>query len=193
MVDTGKVFRRYGPQDHEGFLRSLEDLAFQDPNWLFVRADDPKPWQGDVVPELEVAYTNQAGGTEQYVGPAMLLSNGCDMVPGQDPLTAAAPVFNLDEYMDWRDAEDPDSILGNLRRNRLTEVFYLPEFGDHPEQCVSFTLAGAISTHRVTGLYDDEETMDDVLRLSDSGWYLLTGKLAHHYVRSEDREDFPRV
>lgn len=192
MVDTEKVFKRYGPQDHGGFLRSLENLDFQDPDWLFMRADDPKPWQGDVVPELEVPYTNRDGGTEQYVGPAMLLSNGCDMVPGQDPLAVAAPVFELDEYMEWLDAADPDSILGNLRRNRLTEVIFLPGFGDHPDQCVNFTFAGAVSTHRIADLYDEGFT-DEVLRFSDSGWYLLTGKLAHHYVRSEDRDDFPRM
>jgi len=56
---------------------------------------------------------------------------------------------------------------------------------------VNFSFCGSVSTVRIACAYEDTDPAD-ILRLSDNGWYFLTGKLAHHFVREEDSNDFPR-
>lgn len=56
---------------------------------------------------------------------------------------------------------------------------------------MNFSFCGSVSTVRIACAYEDTDPAD-ILRLSDNGWYFLTGKLAHHFVREEDSNDFPR-
>lgn len=195
MTDLERVFDAYGPQDHEDFLDSLRGLNFQDPDWMYMPVDgDPEPWQGDVLPRAEIHFTSRDGEAARYTGKAMVLSHGCDVVPDQDPAATLAPVWSVPEYLDNLDLDEEqrETRRAYLVRNRLTNLLFLPSpRGDGPNRVVNFSYGSPVSTTRIVSIYDDLDA-GDLLRLSDRGWYLLTGKLAHHFVREEESDDFPR-
>jgi hypothetical protein len=189
MDDVEVVFHSYGPLDHETFKRSLRDLDFQDPNWLYQPVASEEPWQGDVFPSGEVGQLVESGQVGVVEAPVMLLSHGCDAVPGQEEFATLAPVWPLSEL--GLSGAWTDQRLNDLRSNRFTNLFYLPACGDLPESFVDFLQAGAVSTDYLARLAR-ETPLQSKLRLREGGWYLLTGKLAHHVARVEDPGDYPR-
>lgn len=186
-MDLSRLFTVYRPFDHEEFLRSLKQLRFQDSDWLFEGTPRGEALQGDVLAEVEIAFTNADGGADLYVGSAMLLGNSCDAVPEQDPVVAVAPVLHLEQFVEQHaDRKDAEGLVDLLRRNRLTSRFYLPAIGSYGERFVDFAFTAPISTQRLNRLYIEQR--EEGLRLSERGWWLLTGKLAHHFSRGSREE-----
>lgn len=58
-----------------------------------------------------------------------------------------------------------------------------PATAEYPERYADFTFLSAVSTRRIQELYASDK--QGILRLTEPGWYLLTGKLAHHFARGE--------
>jgi hypothetical protein len=182
-VEFQELFTVYRPFNHAAFLRELERLAFQEAKWLYASGEmDRAPLQGDIFPEIELQFTNSDGGPETYIGPAMLVANSCDAVPEQDLVAAMAPVQEVTDYLEGiQDQSDWKGRVDTLRRNRFTSRFYLPAVGTFPERYVDFAFTAAVSTRRIRTKFEAQQS--EILRLSERGWYLLTGKLAHHFAR----------
>jgi hypothetical protein len=184
-VDLPSLFTVYQPFNHPEFLQHLKDLRFQDPKWLYdSRRQTAEPLQGDIFPRVELHFTDRGGAAAAYHGAAMLVANSCDTVPEQDPAAAMAPVQNLDRVSaELDDQPDRESRIQIIRANRRTSRFYLPATAEYPERYADFTFLSAVSTRRIQELYASGK--QGILRLTEPGWYLLTGKLAHHFARGE--------
>ena len=164
----------------------IKGRRFADPKWLYMRIAQRDPWQGDVVPHAELHFTTQDATAVRLDGPAMLLSHGCDTVPDQDPVAVMAPVFDVSSF----EEEQPDRDAA-LKNNQLSGMFYLPPVEDLPARYVDFNFACSISTVRIQQIFADSDPKLRT-RLSMRGWWLFTGKLAHHLARQENPTDYPR-
>lgn len=199
-VDPQQLIETYEPLSTDAMRKALRQRgvghAIPDAKWLYMETADPLPWQGDVIPSAEVHATNRDGEPVTMAGPAMLLSHGCDTVPQQKPVAVMAPVFELNAYKESlraarRNASDIEGRVENLKRNFLVSTFYLPAWGSLPERYVDFGFAMSVSTERVQRLFEVAD-LARRSRLSRSGWYLFTAKVAHHFARQEDPADYPR-
>jgi hypothetical protein len=179
-VELPNIFTPIRLFSHPEFLQGLRDLAFQDPNWLYTNGlPDEEPLQGDVFPEARLYFTGPDGEPVEYIGSAMLVANSCDAVPAQDPVAAMAPVVPLELFERERGAGDAET----LRRNRFSSRMYLPAQGEKPELYVDFRYTAAVSTARIREMFKAAGGRGGIVRLSESGWYLLTGKIAYSFAR----------
>jgi hypothetical protein len=191
-LDLGIIIAEYRPFSPEEFAKSVRKRQFAQPKWLYSDLSrDPEPWQGDILPDMELAFIDANGEVLVYEGWAMVLSHGCDTVPGRDEVATLAPVFALEQYLARVPAEEQRQRAVNVRGNILSNVLYLPQYGPIPESCVDFSFASAVSTRRIERACK-EASSGQRLRLSSEGWYLLTAKLAHHCARAERASDYPR-
>lgn len=188
-VDLERLLEVYEPLSHEEMVRWLRHRRFADPKWLYMEIKDPSPWQGDVIPAAELHFTTREGTAYRIVGPAILLSHGCDAVPEQDPVAVMAPVFEVAEFA----ANDPnrDSLQQNLKANRFPGMFFLPAVGNLPDRYANFNYAAAVSTGRIHHLFASSDPAERT-RFSKRGWWFFTAKLAHNLARQEDPADYPR-
>lgn len=179
---------RYAPYqyfNHDAFLKSLRNLDFGNPKWMYdATSRDDAPLQGDILPAVELHWTDSNGEALQWIGPAMLLSNSCDLVPEQDPAAAMAPVFPIDEFVDRFAPPQRERERSAIQTNQHTSRMYLPGASFLSESYVDFAWSSAVSTQRIATLFTSAGRKN-ILRLTEAAWYLLTGKLAHHYVREQ--------
>ena len=175
-------------------MAGLRDLQFQDPNWLYEAShSEPLVFQGDIFENASVAYLDRTENAHIIDGPAMILSHGCDAVPGQSQLVTLAPIFDLDRFGQEVGGEDGgESRVETLRGNRFTGLMYLPAVLDREERYVDFHYAASVSVHLVEQ-WNERAVTDGFLRLTRRGWLLMTGKLAHHFARLERIDDYART
>lgn len=188
-MDPERLIGDYEPLTLDDVLWGITKGRFKHPKWIYMKVGDPTPWQGDVIPSAELHYTDRNGAASRYVGPAMLLSHGCDAVPEQDPVAVMAPVLSLAELAEGK--HDQASYQAAARGNRLSAIFYLPGQRHIPDRYVDFGQSSAVSTVRLQELFRDA-AVEERTRLSMPGWWLLTGKLAYHVARKENPFDYPR-
>ena len=192
ILDLGLVIAEYRPFNPDEFTKSVRKKEFTNPKWLYDSANRKhEPWQGDILPDMELAYIGADGQVFVYEGAVMLLSHGCDTVVGRDDYALAAPVVAFREYVERVPEDERGDRANNVQSNSFSNVLYLPAYGELPESCVDFAFASAVSTQRVQAACEDTEWAHR-LRLSSGGWYLLTAKLAHHFARVERASDYPR-
>ena len=191
QIDLDDAVVYYRPLAPAEVIEAIRGLNFQDPRWLFGDVEDLAPYQGDIVPEGDICWLASDGAPVVYHGPVMLLSHGCDAVEGRDPVATLAPVLDLGEYLSRLPAGQRPSQYDVISKNRVTNIFYLPEYGAHPQRIVHFSYASAVPTEVIDRLFRETDTSQR-LRLSHGGWYLLTCKLTHHVARLERAEDYPR-
>jgi hypothetical protein len=199
-TDLQRLIESYEPLSTEAMKSALRRRgvgnAVPEAKWLYMETVDPLPWQGDVIPHAELHLTNKHGESVSIVGPAMLLSHGCDTVPAQKPVAVMAPVFDLLDYekelrREGKSRSEITDRMQNVQRNLLVSTFYLPALGNLPRRYVDFGFAMSISTERVQELFKAAD-LAHRSRLSREGWYLFTAKLAHHFARQENPADYPR-
>jgi hypothetical protein len=183
------------PLDDETFKREAKRLstAAQNGRWLYmeVQENQREPWQGDVCPELRLAFIAEDGQIEEFLGTAILLSTTCDAVPGQDPYAVFAPVFTVDEFAQALKPEQRASRLHALKGGHYARYMYLPAEGEFPESYVDFSQAASVSTRYAERVFR-AAPLSKRLRLSRLGWYFFNYKLGYYYSRAEDEGEIPR-
>lgn len=191
-LDLGLVIAEYRPFNPEDFAKAVQRKDFARPKWLYDSLNrEPEPWQGDILPDMELAFIDADGQDFIYEGTVMLLSHGCDTVAGRDEFALLAPVVTLSSYSERVPEDERTDREAKVRYNTLSNTFYLPAYGTFPESCVDFAFASAVSTDRIQRACNDTDWARR-LRLTSDGWYLLTAKLAHHFARVERPGDYPR-
>ena len=194
-ADPKLTLASYRPLSPTATIASVRAAEFQNPKWLYATSVTPDIWQGDVLPEVHLAWIDAAGGVQVYEGPAIVLSHGCDTVADRDLMATLAPAFALSDYIaecsGLADAGDAAVREQAIRSNRVTSNFFLPAVGASPDRVVDFSWACSVSNRYLDAIAS--RSPNEKLRLTRSGWYLFTAKFAHHVAHEEALGDYPRV
>ncbi len=127
----------------------------------------------------------------------IVLSNTCDIAPENKrnfPSNIVyAPIIKLDDYVNIilsgtsKTKEQIESHLSSIRKQRITQIFYLPQYGDKLVESIVF----------LDKLYNLPISMIDrgklrdtrLFSLSNYGIYLFLYKISIHFTRIQDRVD----
>jgi len=170
------------------FLRHAEDY----PHYTDKLRDEPLIFQGDGLQGLLIVNLPDTA-TKQGLG--IVLSNSCDINPSNkrmfDASLCYAPIFSLPAYLEALRSQFPKERVAShereLRRQSITQIFFLPKGGKLANDAIVF-LDRIISTANQT--IDRSELSDKRLfTLSDFGAWLFTLKLSIHFCRIRDKVD----
>lgn len=170
------------------FLRHSENRLFYT-DALRLR---PFVFQGDGLQNLLVI---NLPDTATKRGTGIVLSNSCDINPSNERLFQAsicyAPIFSLPAYLDALRKHFPEERVAShereLRRQSVTQIFFLPQGGKLANDAIVF-LDRIISIANDT---IDRNNLSDrrLFTLSDFGAWLFTLKLSIHFCRIRDKVD----
>ena len=154
--------------------------------------NDPSIYQGDGLRNL--LYVNLPNlDAKPLLG--MIFSNTCDISEENkrlfDSRLAFAPIFNLDKYRkaliekyvdsNVKSIESIDSHITDIKRQNISQIFYLPKSGDLDSD--SFVFLDRIN-NLLSNYFDSEEIKNNrVFSLSDYGFYIFLFKLSVHFTR----------
>ncbi len=149
-------------------------------------------YQGDGLTDMLVV---NLPNTEVKPAPSIILSNTCDIdthnVRSFPSQIVYAPIFNLKKYKDsllkhsTKSKEQIDSHIGSIKRQEITQIFYLPEFGSSfKESLVFLDRVNNVANNTV-----ERETIQKtrIFTLSDYGAYLFLLKVSIHFTRIQDK------
>ena len=198
--DRKAEFRRtvdlYRPFSHVDFLTSLRGLnaSAQDANWLYAPTSDTSPWQGDIAADVSLIYADPDGQTATLdVGPAMLLSPGCDTEPGRVQYVSMAPVAPLTSLVPSGSPPSvSDPTTSKIRSNQVSTLLYLPGVSWLPDSFVDFERVCPVPQRIARSRFASLDSNAARIRLSDVGWRFVMAKYWYHTARDENRIDFPR-
>ncbi len=141
--------------------------------------------QGDVLNDAPVP----AWDGENLVlapGPAVVLSNSCDINQDKDRYATVVPVVRLDDFIaDWAKYRGSQEGLAehieNVRGNKATQLFFLPGRKGIPDSVALLVRAASIPIEML-------RPNGKVFELSQLGHYLFMTKLAWHLCRPEAQD-----
>jgi hypothetical protein len=129
-------------------------------------------------------------------GPVMVLSNTCDTSfqnnRSYSPTVIYCPVVKLEKHLEiLREAGVTEEKLElrseQIRKQRLSDIFYLPKFGHLPEDCIA--LLSHINSCDISYLTPDSVIEKRLFALSNYGLYLFLFKLSIHLTRIREQID----
>ncbi len=170
------------------FLRHAENH----PHYTDELRDEPFIFQGDGLEGLLIV---NLPDTATKQGAGIVLSNSCDINPSNERLFEAslcyAPIFSLPAYLDALRRQFAEERVASherdLRRQSITQIFFLPKGGKLANDAIVF-LDRIISIANQT---IDRSDLSDrrLFTLSDFGAWLFTLKLSIHFCRIRDKVD----
>lgn len=129
--------------------------------------------------------------------PGMVLSNTCDIDQSNKRNFPAqivyAPIISFAKYSEtlFRDLQKPKehirSHLNSVKKQHITQIFYLPSFSNVLEESVVFL----DRVFNIGNDYVNRTALKDsrIFTLSDYGNYLFLFKLSLHFTRIQDKVD----
>ena len=126
------------PELQENLFKTVqENFPFStDPNLIYSRIPEiDYYYQGDCIVDIPFSSFNKGIFETAYLY-GIIASNTCDISPDNDrldiPNIQFASVFSLSEYIETLRSKNInqqriDSFIDNLRGNRISNLFYLPE------------------------------------------------------------------
>ena len=186
------------------FLSQGSEKAFVDEVRNFLRQSENRPFytealrlrpfvfQGDGLQNLLII---NLPDTATKRGMGIVLSNSCDINASNERLFQAsfcyAPIFSLPAYLGALRKQFPEERVAShereLRRQSVTQIFFLPQGGKLANDAIVF-LDRIISIANDT---IDRNNLSDrrLFTLSDFGAWLFTLKLSIHFCRIRDKVD----
>ena len=177
-------------QELFGNLKSFPDNIDQRIYTDYLKSS-PVIYQGDGLNDLLIV---DLPNTEIKQRPAMVLSNTCDIDPSNKrPYPSQivyAPIIKLDKYIDLittksnLDKNQIKTHLSTIRKQRYTQIFYLPLLDNVIEESIVFL----DRIYNVSNDFVDRDTLSKIrlFSLSDYGNYLFLFKLSLHFMRIQD-------
>lgn len=141
-------------------------------------------WRGLIVLRFETGERRPITG--------LVLSNSCDMSPANPrPLptnVVFAPLVALDRYVDrlrgaGQTEEQVTSVLDAIRKQEVTDLFYLPGLPYGPPESVAFL--DDVHSHPAADFFG--ATRSRVFRLSMPFFWVLLLKLSIHFCRFNEK------
>lgn len=190
------------PELQENLFETVqENFPFStDPNLIYSRIHDVNYYyQGDCVVDIPFACFNKGNFETAYLK-GIIASNTCDISPDNDrldvPNVQFASIFSLSEYVEILKAKEIsrqriDSFIDNLKGNRISNLFYLPEKKNGEdtvleESFIRFDLNVTLPISIFNGnTYNNSYVPegDRLISFSNYGFYLFLIKLSVHYCR----------
>lgn len=130
----------------------------------------------------------------------MILSNTCDidisnirMIPSRVIYT---PIIKLESYKQLliKSRKNESSIrshLDDIRKQRISHIFYLPAGGSLKEE--AFSLFDLISTYPADLIKKEDIPKRRIFTLSDYGFYLFLFKISIHFTRIREGVDRSQI
>ena len=120
----------------------------------------------------------------------MILNNTCDLPKGRIDFVTAAPVVDFQAYLEFeksrRTSESLEGYASSIRKNDVTELFYLPKLiGFDEGALVLLHLLCSVST---TIYQQALQTGQRVASFTQTGFYFLLIKLTTHIARPESTD-----
>jgi len=192
------------PEGQENLFKDItENFPYsKNPNTLYLRHDDQeKYYQGDGIIDIPFANLNlEEKMFDTQFFKAVVLSNSCDINPEHErldiPFILFAAIIPLSEYLGELESNEIDknridSFVNNLKNNKISNLFYLPElkYNDEvilEESFVRFDFnVSHISSFILSEKYDKRYIPDGdrIFTFSDYGFYLFLFKISIHFTR----------
>jgi hypothetical protein len=186
-------FARYAkiiPSEHVPALKrglaQIPDFA-----WLITK---PHPeierLQGDVLRDFPTVYLDDTGASRSRRFVVMLLNNTCDLPDDRIDFVTVAPLVDFSAFVESqkekRSAASLHDFAAAIRRNEVTELFYLPPVAGFPAGAlVLLHLACSVSSKLYRQVLSSGSR---IASFTQTGFYYLLIKLTNHIARAESRE-----
>lgn len=173
----------------EPLSRSLRKIP--DFSWLLA---DPHPTeprlQGDLLKDFPTVILDEQCSARTADFTVMILNNTCDLPDDRLDAITAVPIVDFEQFLRAESGERSEASLQNyassIRKNEITELFYLPPFLGFPSGGLALLhLACSVSNalyHRA--LQEGRR----VASFTQVGFYFLLIKLTNHIARPETNE-----
>jgi hypothetical protein len=156
--------------------------------------DEKTVYQGDGIKDLLVI---NLPDTKIKEASAVVLSNTCDIDINngrfQKSRICYSPIVNLGKYRNallrnkYKDSVSVDSHINSIRKQQITQLFYLPSFGNELEE--SFVFFDRICTLSNDSVDRNNLSNQRIFTLSNYGIWLFLLKLSIHFTRITDNVD----
>ena len=192
------------PDLQEDLFKKIHDYfpLSNNPDIVYFRLNDTKClYQGDGMIDIPFSKLDieKKGYITEYLNGA-LLSNTCDLINEYDRLennhALYAAILPLEEYINKLKSRkiSPDrirSFLNDLKKNKITNLFYLPELKNKEEIIIKESFirldycTSLPSEFIYSGKYDFsyQSIGDRLYSFSNYGFYLFLFKLSVHFCR----------
>jgi len=148
--------------------------------------------QGDGIEELTVCHLSTRSF---YDAPCVVLSNSCDIDPANERHTPVnicyAPIFRLDKYRQELERKydhgKATSVVESIRKQRVTQYFYLPSGLGLSYEGVVFL--DQVCSAPPTPEFHAQMKARRIFTLSQYGFYLFLFKLSVHFTRMGEGVD----
>ncbi len=137
--------------------------------------------QGDIVAPVSFLTTDEDGGSVEYTGPGLLLSNSCDADHEEHVILAACYPFGL-----FREENVADENA--VRANCIFNLLYIPLLGEDGLGFVCDLSLLQSHSRAFVSRSLHQGTARKLCSLSQWGFYLLLAKLTIHLMRPETAE-----
>jgi hypothetical protein len=154
--------------------------------------DNSTVFQGDGLRDLPVIFLPEVR-VEPF--PSIVISNTCDISSENDrvlePKILYCPIIRISRFLEkledgGLDSDKIQNFLVDLKRQRISSLFFLPRGGELPEDCVA--LLDSICNAR-SSVLPVEPMSTRIFSLSNYGFYLLLFKLSIHFTRIREAVD----
>lgn len=170
--------------------------------WFYSYKPAEDTYQGDIIDELDLVYfevVNDVLETKVLEDqPCMLLSHTCDMYlqgKTRGKYISVAPLFSYREFSNRRTEGYSDEGWGDfleaVKRNRITDILYIPEKQPLGESVILLDRIFPIDPNFLKAKLEKRGSKK-ILSLSQIGFYYLLIKLTYHFARYEDRAEIKR-
>lgn len=178
----------------EDLFKNLADFP-DNINKIFTASlsDEDEVFQGDGlrnIPNIRLP------DPDIFEGPVMVISNTCDISAANVRMRAVSfvycPIVKVSSYESGlRDEGIPsEKVAGHIetaKKQRLSDIFFLPHSGKLPEDCFAF-LGDAMSCD-ASILTQEKVRNSRLYSLSNYGFYMLLFKLGVHFTRVREEVD----
>lgn len=195
-MDFGEI-EKYLPQylsgnDSESLFRELKGFPENIDQRIFSTYShlEPTIYQGDGLLEVpcikppETTYNN---------APSIVLSNTCDIDKNNERVLPGrilyAPIINLSKYRSLvATLKDNDYLaqhIDTIRKQRISNIFYLPETGTEQSN-ESIVFLDMVCSYPTSELDYEDLIKNRLFTLSNYGFYLFLFKISIHFTRVQE-------
>ncbi|MDQ3490263.1 MAG: hypothetical protein M3449_04245 [Acidobacteriota bacterium] len=178
----------------EDLFKNLKDFPnINERLYTGILPDEDDLFQGDGLRKMLVINLPNPDVAE---GPVMVLSNTCDTSFENPRLICPAviycPIVKLSKYLHTlRSASVSEAKLvareDEIKRQRVSEIFFLPETGGLPEDCVA--LLSHVNSSDMDYLNPYAVKEKRLFSLSNTGLFFFVFKLGIHFTRIREQID----